>query len=170
VEVVHFTETLLMTVREMKIRAAVTFGYFIICFTGLFYYTFEDTFCSRPREAGHAAQTLNLTIACTLWEAFVSMCGWLIANRTGIRGLAALVSTVLALAGFVSVPFWIYDSGRFLLQGTSADVSCFFTEGYGMAFPLFVAPALALATLAGELVMLKTSDPRDSAFTSIQLR
>ena len=159
-----------MTAREKKARTAVTIGYFIICFAGLFYYTSGDYFCSRPGESGHAAQTLNLTIACTLWEAFVSMCGWSIAKRAGMRSLAALVSTVLALAGFVSIPFWTYDRGRFMLEGTWADVSCFFTEGYGMTFPLLVAPALALATLAAELLMLKVTDPPDSAFTSIQLR
>jgi hypothetical protein len=71
--------------------------------------------------------------------------------------LAPLVSTVLALAGLASIPFWIYDSGTFMFEGTWADVSCFFTEGYGMMFPFVVAPALAVATLAGELVILKAN-------------
>jgi hypothetical protein len=32
-------------------------------------------------------------------------------------------------------------------------VSCFFSEGYGMAFPFMVAPALAFATLAREWII-----------------
>jgi hypothetical protein len=68
-----------------------------------------------------------------------------------------VVSTLLALVGLASIPFWIYDRGSFMFEGTWADVSCFFTEGYGMMFPFFVAPALAVATLLGELVILKAS-------------
>lgn len=70
-------------------------------------------------------------------------------------------STALALIGFASIPFWIYDSGMFLFEGTLLDISCFFTEGYGMVFPLVVAPALALATLAGELIILRLNRPHD---------
>ena len=41
-----------------------------------------------------------------------------------------------------------------MFEATWADVSCFFTEGFGMVFPIVVAPALALVTLAGELIIL----------------
>ena len=62
---------------------------------------------------------------------------------------------------FASIPFWIYPGARpatFLFQGTWADVSCFFAEGYGMMFPLFVAPVVAIAILAGEFVILTAKD------------
>ena len=62
---------------------------------------------------------------------------------------------------FSSIPFWIYPGARpatFLFKGTWADVSCFFAEGYGMMFPLFVAPVLAIAILAGEFVILTAKD------------
>src|SRR6266851_7445964 len=141
---------LFMTGGEKKVRVAVTIGYFAICFAVLFYYTYGSFFCSRPRESGHAAQTLHLTIACTLWEVLVSICAAFAAKKFAVRGLAPAVSMVLALVGFASIPFWIYDSGRFMFEGTWADVSCFFTEGFGMMFPFFVAPVLALAALVGE--------------------
>jgi hypothetical protein len=150
-----------MTAREKKLRAAVTIGYFGICFAGLFYYTYGSFFCSRPGESGHTAQALHLSIACTLWEVLVSICGALAAKQFDVRGVAPVVSTALALVGFASIPFWIYDSGRFVSKGTWADVSCFFTEGYGMMFPLIVAPALALATLVGELMILKLKRRND---------
>lgn len=138
----------------------------MICFAVLFYYTYGSFFCARPGEPGHTAQTLHLSAACTLWAVLASICGAFVAKRFGIRGLAPLVSTVLALGGLASIPFWIYDRGRFMFEGTWADVSCFFTEGFGMMFPIIIAPALALTTLVGELVILKATRIRDVAPTS----
>lgn len=92
----------------------------------------------------------------------MSICGAFAAKKFAVRGLAPMVSTVLALAGFASIPFWIYERGRFMFEGTWADVSSFFTEGFGMMFPLVVTPALALATLAGEFVILKPSGSPES--------
>jgi hypothetical protein len=146
-----------MTAGKTRIRMAVTLAYFIVCFAGLFYYTYGSFFCSRPGESGHLAQTLHLTVACTAWDVFAGICGALIAKKSATPGLAPAVSTLLALVGFASMPFWIYGSGRFMFEGSWADVSCFFTEGYGMMFPFLVAPALAVATLAGEVIILKAS-------------
>ena len=164
-----------MNARDKRVRSLVTVGYFLVCFAGMFYYTSGDIFCSRPGESGHAAQTLHLALACTLWEVIASTCGALAAKRSGVRGIAPLISTVLALVGFASIPFWIYGSGsgQFLFEGTWLDVSCFFTEGYGIGFPLVVA-ALTLATLAGELIMLKVIRPQNPIapgehFTKLQL-
>jgi len=146
-----------MTAGEKRVRATVTGVYFIVCFAGLFYYTYGSSFCSRPRGPSQAAQTLRLTVACTVWEVLASICGAFAAKKSALRGLAPVVSTLLVLIGFTSIPFWIYDKGRFMFEGTWADVSCFFTEGYGIMWVFFVAPALAAATLLGELVILKAS-------------
>jgi hypothetical protein len=97
--------------RRERVRASVTIGYFAICFAVLSYYTYDNDFCSRPGESGHAVQTLHLTIACTLWGVLVSICGAFAAKKFAIRGLAPMVSTVLALVGFASIPFWMYDRG-----------------------------------------------------------
>lgn len=144
-----------MSAQEKKVRAAVTIGFFAISFVALFYYTYGSFFCSRPGASSHVAQTLRLTIACTLWEVFVSIGGAFVGKKCDARRLAPVLSTALALMGFASIPSWIYKGGRFMFEGTWADVSCFFTEGYGMMFPVFVAPILAAATLAGEFVILK---------------
>jgi len=154
-----------MTAKEKKVRAAVTIGFFAISFVVLFCYTYGSFFCSRPGESGHVAQTLHLTIACTLWEVLISICGAFLAKKRGARGLAPVVSTALALLGFASIPFWIYNGGRFMFEGTWVDVSCFFTEGFGMMFPIFVAPILAAATLAGEFAILKLNSVPKSALS-----
>ena len=41
----------------------------------------------------------------------------------------------------------------FMFEDTFADVSCFFTEGYGMMFPIIEAPLLALATICAQLLI-----------------
>jgi hypothetical protein len=144
-----------MKAEEKRVRAAVVMAYFVACFAVLFYYTSGSSFCARPGESGHAAQTFHLTVACTVWEILASCFGTVAARRSAMPWLAPLVSTLLALVGLASIPFWIFENGRFLFEGTWADVSCFFTEGYGMMFPVVVAPALAVATLVGELAILK---------------
>ena len=154
---VDFDSQTNMTARQKKVRATVTCSYFIVCFTGLFYYTYGSYFCSPPRGTGHTAETLRLTVVCTGWALLASTCGTYVARISKVRGLAPIVSTLLALAGFIALPFIIYDAGRFLTERTWADVTCFFNEGYGVMFPFTVAPALALASLVGELVILKAS-------------
>jgi hypothetical protein len=146
-----------MTAHEKRVRATVTGAYFIVCFAGLFYYTYGSFFCSPPRGAGHAVETLRLAVVCTVWEVLASICGAFAAKTSRVRWVAPAVSTFLAVVGFVSLPFVIYDHGRFLSEGTWADVTCFFNEGYGIMFPLAVAPALAVATLVSEFVVLKAS-------------
>ena len=161
-----FAASVQMTTREKRVCIAVTAAYFIVCFGGLFYYTYDSYFCSRPGGPTHLAQTFRLTIACTVWGFFAGVCGKFAAKKTAKRWLAAAVAALLALIGFASIPFWLYRGfpEGFLLEGTWADVSCFFAEGYGFMFPIFVAPALALATFLGELIILKASVHGQSGF------
>jgi hypothetical protein len=52
--------------------------------------------------------------------------------------------------------FLIYGGyGHFLFENTRPDVSCFFIEGFGEAFPFFVAPLLTLARLIREWMVAK---------------
>ncbi|MDE3201964.1 MAG: hypothetical protein KGN79_13700 [Acidobacteriota bacterium] len=68
-----------------------------------------------------------------------------------------LLAAAIAYAGLASMPFWIYRGyGHFLLEGTWADVGCFFAEGYGLAFIFVAAPALGLLTLLHCIVWLRT--------------
>jgi hypothetical protein len=73
-----------------------------------------------------------------------------------IRWLAAPITALIVGFGVGYLPFWIYKGyGHFRFEGTWADVSCFFTEGYGMAFPFVVAPLLAIVSLVREFVVLR---------------
>jgi hypothetical protein len=98
-----------------------------------------------------------------MWDSFAGFSGSLAFSMTkkiaNWQGTAILVSTLVAGLGFASMPSWIYrGDGRFLFENTWADVSCVFTEGYGMACPFVVAPILAAVTFLRELVLLKVSD------------
>jgi hypothetical protein len=130
--------------------------YFVVAYGILFAYGDRRYFCS-PTRTGHsyALTTARLALACTFWNIFAGVVGIRIAKlaRGQITrpGLVLLVSTVIAGTGFVSIPFWIYrGNGIFLLDHTWAEVSCFFAEGFGKAFPFVVAPMLTAATLLEE--------------------
>jgi hypothetical protein len=78
------------------------------------------------------------------------------AKDSGGAAIGPLASTLGAGFGFVSIPFWIYRRfSLFLFEHTWADVSCFFTEGYGMVFLIVEAPLLTAATLLRELFVLR---------------
>lgn len=152
-------------ISEKRARFAVTVAYFVVCFGGLFYYAHGSYFCSRQGRTQHFIQTLRLAVGCTAWSLLVGVCGQVLGRRPRWRRLGPPVSALLAYLGFASITLWIYRGfGQFLFEGTWADVSCFFTEGYGSMFPIVVAPALALATFLGELVILKAGGLRSSGF------
>jgi hypothetical protein len=151
----------LMRLSVKRTRLVHTVLYFVVSFAVLFYYTSNDYFCSSTRTGqSHALVTARLALACTTWNLFASACG--ILAMTGAKkfwhwsGVAPLVSTLIAGAGFAYLPFWIFEGyGKFRFENTWGDVSCFFTEANGLAFPFVVAPALAATTLISELLIAK---------------
>ena len=67
-----------------------------------------------------------------------------------------LLTMVIVGSSLAYLPFWIYRGyGSFRFENTWADVSCFFTEGYGLSFPFVVVPVLTLATLLREVLILR---------------
>jgi heme/copper-type cytochrome/quinol oxidase subunit 3 len=150
-----------MSVKIKRGRLWVTVFYFIISYGTLFCCYRHDAFCSQSTHPGLPILTARLALACTLWELFASACGALAVTATKRyahwRGIAPLVSTLVAGLGFASIPFWLYRGfGRFLFENTWADVSCFFTElGNGFLFLFVVAPILTVATLLCEVLILE---------------
>jgi hypothetical protein len=137
--------------------------FFVVTYAVLSCFSYGSYFCASERSGlNHALTTARLAFAFTVWNFFATSLASLVLD-TGKRysfngriAVALSLSTVVAGVGYVSVPFWIYrGSGIFLLEDTWADVSCFFTEGYAMAFPLLVAPTLALTTLICEWLFIR---------------
>jgi len=151
-----------MSLKENRVRLLLSCLYLAFAYGLLFWYTSGDFFCERPGTGpGHAVASARLAVACTAWDLFASVCGLLVVRITNKRtpqlGIGILVSAVIAGAGFFSIPFWIYRGyGRFLFENTWADVRCVFTEGYGMAFPIIIAPVLAAGTMVREWLIARS--------------
>jgi ABC-type phosphate transport system permease subunit len=139
-------------------RVLLTALFFVVACGILAAFSYDSYFCSSARAGrSHALTTARLALGCTAWNLLASVCGGMISAAISDRAAIRLtLSTLIAGIGYASVPFWIYQGyGKFLLENTWADVSCFFTEGYGMAFPFVAAPALALTTMICEWLLVK---------------
>jgi heme/copper-type cytochrome/quinol oxidase subunit 3 len=151
--------------------------YFLFAFGILFLYGDRRYLCASSNSGrDYSLTTVILAFACTLWSVFASLLTAVLVRAIERKEqspvLAILIATLIATAGFVSTPFWIYRGyGHFFFEHTWADVSCFFEEGSGMAFPFVVAPVLAGGTLAQEWFLRRiqkkfcrrlTSDNADS--------
>lgn len=147
--------------RVKRIRVALAGLYFVAAFGLLSWFSYNSYFCASERTGrSHVLTTFRLALVCTAWDAVASACGafFVVAIKRYVywRGFAPLVSMIVAGLGFFYMPFWINEGyGGFLFEKTWADVSCFFTEGYGFGFLFFIAPALAVATLLREWVILR---------------
>jgi hypothetical protein len=151
--------------RTLFTQVGLTAFYFAAVFCILFFYTQGSIFCRGVN--GHLISTTRLAIACTGWNLIASLCGAIAFHGLRFARLSSVfVSVAVAFAGFASVPFWIFKGyGHFYFENTSADVSCFFYEGYAMAFPYVVAPLLAVATLLCEYLAYRTTK-KDTGKTS----
>jgi hypothetical protein len=119
--------------------------YFVISDLVLLWYASDDLFCGHSRFAVAA----KLALGTALWELCCSS-GAEGAMRLGCvtPRLAPLLAAFVTGTGIASIPLWIYRGyGVFRFEGTVGDVSCVFTEGFGVAFPFVVAPALAFVSL-----------------------
>ena len=151
--------------RWTKIRFGFSAAYFLLTGLILSLYSYNSYFCSSERTGrSHVLTIVRLAAACTLWDLFISVAiaklARIHAHQSRQAG-AILLTTIVTGIGFASMPFWIYRGyGVFLFENTWADVSCFFTEDYGMLFPIFIAPLLAAMTGTREYLHLKISKGR----------
>jgi hypothetical protein len=111
----------------------------------LLWFTAGDVFCGH----GRIAVATELALAFAVLDLCASSGTAVAVNLSGVNPKAApLLSALITGVGIASVPFWIYRGyGIFRLQGTWADVSCGFTEDFGISFLFAVAPALAFLSL-----------------------
>jgi hypothetical protein len=133
---------------------SVSILFFVVAYAILSFASYRNYFCASGRSGhSHALTTARLALAFTAWNLFASSLVSLIiatGKKHTVKGLSAIALSISTVAGvgYGSVPFWIYRGyGTFWFENTWADVSCFFTEGYAIAFLILVAPALALTTL-----------------------
>jgi hypothetical protein len=140
-----------MRPRAKLVRVGLSFLYFILSFGTLFFCTDDSPGWLQANGQGRVMTIARLALACTVWDMFARACGAVAAAAIKMPeskfATAPLASALVAGLGLASIPWIYHGSGRFMFETTGVDVSPFFIVGYGMIFPLVVAPLLALATL-----------------------
>jgi hypothetical protein len=151
-----------MRLTETRLRAILSVFYWAVAFVVLIIFSLEDPFCARPRARNHTIATAQLAFALAMYDFLVSVAA--AATTSAVekisirRWLSVLLTTLIVGAGMAYLPLWIYRGyGNFRFANTWADVSCFFTEGYGIVFLFIVAPILAFMTLLREVVLQRLS-------------
>lgn len=129
-------------------------AYFIVSFAVLYWFGGKSYFCGRRGFLS----TFRLSLACTMWDLFACTAGLFVSQRIlNLRTAAPLSAAVISGTGLASIPFWLFRGyGHYLFEGTPIDVSCFFVEENGLAFPFVVAPALGLLSLAHGILWLRS--------------
>lgn len=144
----------------MRLRQILFVPYLAVVFSIAFAFYFDDSFCRRPESHSYFLQVAELSSVVAVWDFIV---GALLAV-TLFRAdgnferfwLRAITTTVLAASGFAYLPFLIYRGyGVFRFHDTRADISCFFTEGYILAYLCFLVPILAVTTFVREAVLVR---------------
>lgn len=98
--------------------------------------------------------SLSIALVMTAWDSFACVCGLSVARF--LRGSAAAgavtlwISVFVAAIGYFGAIFILPPGQQFGLIDFHFDCSCFFTEGYGMMFPITWAPILVIGTALRE--------------------
>ena len=138
-----------MSHRQLLVRSAALGAYVFLAFVVLYWFAGH----------GHLRSTFVLSLACTILNLFACIAGTLVGHSlVKLRTAAPLLAGAISGAVLASMTFWIYRGyGHFLFEGTWADISCFFTEGAGIAFSFIVAPVLGFLTVLYGVIWLRTS-------------
>jgi hypothetical protein len=115
-----------------------------------------DTFCHG--RAGALPAVVSLTISIALFDLALSLLAFFAYGESGStkveRWMLALICGVVMCGVLGFLPGLLYKGyGVFRLEGTEFDVSCLFREGFGIAFPIVVAPAIAALSFTREIIM-----------------
>lgn len=147
----------------LKIRLAATCIYAVLAFFILRWFYWGDSFCDEPRFQGSLLPVLRFsTVIAALYLFGTFVAGPLKQLTKGDRQLiwaSPLLSALVVSLGVFSLPMGLYRGyGRFLLEGTPADMSCLFREGYGMVAVILFPFVFGVLTLISELILLRFSN------------
>jgi heme/copper-type cytochrome/quinol oxidase subunit 3 len=148
-----------MLTRTLPVRVAAEALFFACVFSGFYWEATGNYFCNEAGATGRELQTLHVALILTAWDAFSSVCAMAIVHR--VRDVAAKNAACLWLSGGIAAIG--YFSAQFVLFAWNEahrlhgllDCSCFFTEGYGIMFPLLTAPILIVGSIVREALTLR---------------
>jgi hypothetical protein len=146
-----------MNKKVLLTRIGLTAFYFAVAFGILFLFTQGSPFCRAPN--GHFISTVRLALGCTVWYVISSLLGLVTFHFfKSPRIFAISISVIVTYIGLASLPDMLFIGyGHYHFENTIADVGCFFTEGWGIAFPFISAPLLAAATLLCEYLAYRAT-------------
>jgi hypothetical protein len=150
---------------QTRLRWMLIGPYWVIASLIVLAFSYDDPFCERPGSQSYPVIVAKLGLVLAAWDFIAGFAGARASASAekvlGMRWISVFFTTLIVGAGFAYLPFFIYRGfGAFRFQNTWADVSCFFTEGYGFGFLLFVTPALALVTFLRELLINRSLKQR----------
>lgn len=145
---------------ELRVRIYLSIVYGFLAFAVLTAQYRNSYFCNRTEKLGFIAPVLRLSFAVTLLDLVGSLCGRGLDRLRAPKGprtyIAPVACSVIVGSGLFYLPFWIYlGYGHFRFENTVLDVSCLFTEGYGIVFVYIFAPLFAILSLTRELILEK---------------
>ncbi len=151
---------------EAALRAVPAVIYWLVAFFVLLSFSAGDLFCARPGARNHILMTAQLALALAIYDFLIGAGASAITKSAkdvvNLRWITPLVATLIVGCSLAYLPVWIYRSyGHFRFEDSRADVSCFFTEGYGLAFMFVVAPIMALTTFLRELIVSRLQRQRN---------
>jgi hypothetical protein len=146
------------------LRGMLFCSYWVVAFVVVFLSYRNDDFCFEPGKRNFTIMTAQLTLAFAVWDSIVSVGVAMALGAKGkvrrLRWVSPFVTALIAGAGIVYLPFWIYEGyGVFRFDHTWADISCIFTEmGNLFLYLLIVAPLLILMTFLREVLLVRFRD------------
>ncbi|HEY3939886.1 MAG TPA: hypothetical protein VGL97_20820 [Bryobacteraceae bacterium] len=155
-----------MRLSEAALRGVLAVIYCLVAFLVLVSFSAGDPFCVRPGARNHILLTAQLALALTIYDFLIGTGTSAVTNSAKdvakSRWITPFVATLIVGCSLAYLPSWVYRGyGHFRFEHTWADVSCFFTEGYGLAFMFVVAPVMALTTFLRELAILRLQRQRN---------
>jgi hypothetical protein len=143
-----------MPLRTLRVRVAAEAGFFICLFAAFYWEATGNYFCNDAGSTGRGLQTLHLAIILTAWDSFSCLTAMALLRRVrdeASRNAACLwLSATIAAIGYFSAQFILFPWNESHHLHNILDCSCFFTEGYGMMFPLLTAPMLVVGSIVRE--------------------
>jgi len=140
--------------REIRIRTLVESAFFLCLFGAFLWEALGNYFCSESGRGMAARQSLNIALVMTLWDSIASVCGlsvaWFLRESASARAVTIWISAGVAAIGYFGAISILWPGRQLGPFGSALDCSCFFTEGYGMLFPITWAPLLVIATIVRE--------------------
>src|SRR5271156_1701189 len=133
-----------MNSREFRIRALTETIFFVCLFAAFFWEASGNYFCTEMGRKEAIRQSLNLAFIVSVWDSIAAALG-LSAGRA-MQGSISAKATCLWIGGGVaavgySFAVYVLAPGEQVGPFRNAlDSSCFFTEGYGMMFPITWVP------------------------------